>query len=484
MPFTQYEIKSIWKDLYKVAKERLGGLKNSNGIISGFNSNIDAVIAIDGKFIEKWVSELNIDKKQLFSAKNRSIDSEMDVIRGLVRCFKDGLAEEWLIKDESVFGWMHKNIGYDTLQVGGQAGIIANTAAICGVDPVYVHCSSLPKLQSELFLDLENLYSFDEYANPRKAYSIDRSKDIPLTHWILEFSKNDSFEVFGEKYVCPKANRFIATYDPLNFELHVDDSFNQGILKNNNPLDFIILSGYHLLSKVLPNGNSGLERIDKSIEVLNGWKAKNPEVCLHLELASTQDIDIRKYTAEKLCPIADSLGFNERELIDILDIIGAEELALRCHKNTHSPILFQGLVKLFHHTLCERIQLHMFGLYITISKKNAKISPEDNLKGMILAATIAAAKAATGTVYVAENLTWAFDKEISSVSVNELEMLTEYIGENYGSNTLTTEGIYLGEDFDIIVVPTIIIDNPVTLVGMGDTISSISLLGTKFLSEV
>ena len=32
--------------------------------------------------------------------------------------------------------------------------------------------------------------------------------------------------------------------------------------------------------------------------------------------------------------------------------------------------------------------------------------------------------------------------------------------------------------FEVIVVPTILVDEPVTLVGMGDTISSISLVGS------
>jgi len=35
------------------------------------------------------------------------------------------------------------------------------------------------------------------------------------------------------------------------------------------------------------------------------------------------------------------------------------------------------------------------------------------------------------------------------------------------------------DEIEIIAVPTIIIDNPITLVGMGDTISSISLVAAR-----
>ena len=41
------------------------------------------------------------------------------------------------------------------------------------------------------------------------------------------------------------------------------------------------------------------------------------------------------------------------------------------------------------------------------------------------------------------------------------------------------DGIYEGNEFDVIAIPTIIVPKPKTLVGMGDTISSISLIAAK-----
>jgi len=40
-------------------------------------------------------------------------------------------------------------------------------------------------------------------------------------------------------------------------------------------------------------------------------------------------------------------------------------------------------------------------------------------------------------------------------------------------------GIVSNDKYDLIAVPTILIDKPKTLVGMGDTISSISLVGAR-----
>ena len=44
---------------------------------------------------------------------------------------------------------------------------------------------------------------------------------------------------------------------------------------------------------------------------------------------------------------------------------------------------------------------------------------------------------------------------------------------------LTETGIGGFEGYDVIAVPTILVEKPVTLVGMGDTISSISLITAR-----
>ncbi len=111
--------------------------------------------------------------------------------------------------------------------MGGQGGIVANVMAVCGVSDVYVHTASSPKKQSELFNDLPNLKNVNRFGELQKAYTIDRNEDVPLIHWIIEFDKGDTLNINGKSYTCPKANRFIATYDPLNFKLAIDDAFDK-----------------------------------------------------------------------------------------------------------------------------------------------------------------------------------------------------------------------------------------------------------------
>ena len=121
----------------------------------------------------------------------------------------------------------------------------------------------------------------------------------------------------------------------------------------------------------------------------------------------------------------------------------------------------------------------MFGLYVTLQRKGFKLSALQNRNGMQLAAVVAAAKAGTGAINNKNVILWAKDKEVSDIGLEELKDLSEEIKKQFGGNKLVEEGIYSNDEFEVIAVPAIIIDNPVTLVGMGDTISSISLVGAR-----
>jgi len=472
-------LKTKWLENYKTAPEQLKKMAGVKGVISAFNVNIDAVIKITGAKIEKIMKEHSLDQSQILEDGKKRINTKEDAIRGIVHCFKGGIAEEWLIHDKEMFFWLNEFIGYDKMQMGGQGGIVANAMAVCGVDPVYVHCASLPKDQAKLFLNLPNLVTLDEKGKIAQASKIERKADLPLIHWIIEFNAGDSVTVGGKKFTCPKANRFIATYDPLNFKLHIDEPFAKKMAEEDINHEYIILSGYQILTMHNDEGTSGIDRIDASKKVIEQWYHEGKNSVLHLEMASTQDKKIRKYLLDNIAKNIDSVGFNERELIDILEVIDAHELAAICDKDTHSINLFRGMLKIFDYLKCSRMQLHMFGLYVTLQKKGFKISPIQNRNGMQLAAVIAAAKAGTGSIDSADVLLWAKDREVSEVGLKELSNLADFVTKEFGKNNLVEEGIFVNDQIEIIAVPSIIIDKPLTLVGMGDTISSISLVGAR-----
>lgn len=460
-------LKAKWLKKYAIVPQTLERIKEVKSVATAFNTNVDAVLKISGKKIAELAQKLGLSLKELEEIHHTKLEKPQDVLKGLFKCFKSGIAEEWLTEDKTIYNWMVNNLGYDRLQMGGQGGIVANALAVTGAKKVYAHTNSLPALQAKQFLALENLLSFDENGQEQAAYKINREKDIPLIHWILEFDKGDSTTIDGQTFTCPKSNRFIATYDPLNLRLIMDKAFTKKM--SSEEIEYVVLSGYHALTE----NNNGVKLTEDSLPLIHQWK-QNGDL-IHLEIASTQDIAVRKTIIFKIAPHVDSVGINEREAIDILEVTGHDELAKKCNDDTHSINMFKALLNIKKTLKTPRIQLHMFGLYLTLQDKDFKISPDSNLRGMMLAATVAAGKAGTGNINEAKNLLWAQGQEVSDVGINELKDLGKYLGKPQLAET----GFAEVEGYDLIGLPAILVDKPKTLVGMGDTISSISLIGAR-----
>ncbi len=477
------DLKRAWKEHYAHVPGHLERFRRVSGVASVFNANIDAVLKVAPGRVVEWMGDLGADEWQVLNKGARRIDEPVDLLRGFVECFSKGVAQEWLVARESTFDWMAARLGYDRLQMGGQGGIIANVLAVAGARRVYVHCASLPAQQAGLFLDHDSLVSTDSAGALVPARGVDRPGDRPLIHWILEFDKGAELELGGLKLTCPKSNRFIATYDPLNFRLELDDAFDAALSRPGHPLDFILLSGYQMLTEPLTGGapGSGLARIADSWARVSRWKEAHPGAVVHFEFASTQDLKIREELARFLAPRADSVGCNEQELIGILEVLGEQSLAREC-QSLGAVNLFKGLLKVYQALGLKRVQLHMFGLYITLIRpaeaaRGPVFEPRANRDGMAFAATVAAAKAGTGSLDRAENLLWAHGREVSEHSLSELKALAAHLAAAHGLDALAETGMGSCADFHVVAVPTILIDKPVTLVGMGDTISSLSLVG-------
>lgn len=459
--------KKMWEEKYQIVPDQLKKIKKVKAIATGFNANIDAIYKLSVERLSELIEKTKLSLTDLNNVERCRILDKQDFVKGVFKTFTQGIAEEWICEDEKVYQWMREEVGYDYLQIGGQGGIMANVLSTVGVKKVYAHANSLPKLQAEQFAQNDNLLSFDENGDIKPAYRIDRKKDLPLIHWIVEFRKGDILELEGQKFRCPKSNRFIATYDPLNLKLVLDQNFVTHIKQEK--LDFAVLSGFHALL-----ANSGGEAlIDEAAEKIKAWKEASPQTIFHLEIASTQDIVIRKAIVQKLIPIVDSIGINDRETMDLLEVLDQKALAKYCRQQTTSENLLKGLSVIKEKTGVKRAQLHMFGLYLTLQDKGFKITPSDNIKGMMAAAVVAASKAKTGAVDD-ENIQ-SVKYDVSDVGLIELDSLSVALGQP----DLALKGLGRYRFWDLVAVPTILIEKPISLVGMGDTISSISLIAAR-----
>jgi len=465
---------SCWLDLYQQVPLLLPRFREIEGVLSAFNTNIDAVVKVRGDRIAEVARDLGMDPGEITAEGPRRIETPRDLVRGLVRCFAGGIAEEWIVQREEVSRWAGDAFGEGRLQMGGQAGIVANALAFLGVQRVLVHCAALPEVQASLLLDLPGLLAPDAEGRLRPARTVVRD-DPPMVHRILEFDSGDVLPLPGNRIVCPKSNRFIATFDPFNLEMRLDPRLAEAAAAI--PLELVFLSGYHLLQDPLPGGRPAREAIAASIRVFEEVRRVRPGVLVHLEAASTQDRRVREQVLAEVVPRVDSLGLNERELIDLLEVCDPA-LAARCDADPHGATLFEGLRALHRHAGVPRIQLHFFGCYATLQARSFRCSPEANRLGMLAAAALAAGKAATGSLEHPEALDYVRGRGPSDVGIREMASLAGALGlEGIPAREFLESGIQRGDEFDVVAVPTVLVERPVSLVGMGDTISSISLVG-------
>ena len=451
----------IWREKYQIVPEQLKKTTEIKTVSAGFNTNIDAVTLISGQELSALAKHFNLSLAEIKNCPPVS-DSPKSAVCGMIKCFIEGIAEEWLTSDIKVDEWLENNVGYDKLQMGGQAGIIANVLALTDVQKIMVNTASHPKLLSEQFIKSEKLLATDENNRLAPAHKINRPNDALPIHRIIEFKQNDVLYLDGKEYICPKSNRFIATYDPFNAEMLINETFKQSLL--NDDFDYLIIAGYNLLSD-----KDGLKSAEKSAQFLQKLKTKNG--IIHLEIASTQDKNVRRYMLEKIAPLCDSVGLNERETLDATEVLFPDMFEKLKNAKPSAVNLLEAIAKIKEFTKVKRLQLHIFGLYLCLQDKDYKFSGLQSLNGMLCASTVAASKAELGYLREKQDLMFADNKD-NSIFFGELNDLSKHLKEPL----LLSEGIVDYKGYDLIAVPTILVKNPKTLVGMGDTISSVSLI--------
>lgn len=465
---------TTWRELYGQVPALLPRIREVRGVLSAFNTNIDAVVKVRGDRIAAIARDLGLDPAALRAEGPRRIEEPGDLVRGLVRCFTGGIAEEWIVQGEEVSRWAGEAFGEGRLQMGGQAGIVANALAYLGVEQVLVHCASLPAIQAGLFQDLPGLLAPRADGILAPARNVVRD-DPPMVHRILEFDRGDVLPLPDGPRTCPKSNRFIATFDPWNLQMRLDPHLVSAAAAI--PLELAFLSGYHLIQDPLPDGRPAREAIEASLRVLEAIRRPRPDLLVHLEAASTQDRQVRRLVLEEVVPQVHSLGLNERELIDLLEVLDLD-LARRCEGDPHGGTLWEGLRTLQQRTQVPRVQLHFFGCYVTVQNRSFPWSPEATRLGMIVAAAMAGGKAACGALETPEARTWAQGRDPGEVGLQEMASLARALGlSGAAATTFLETGIHRSPDRDVVAIPTVLVERPVSLVGMGDTISSLSLVG-------
>lgn len=441
-------------------------------ILCAYNANIDSICHIDSWELSRMLeSQTGTEVKEKLTNPPGSISSKSDFLAGLVLCMRDGTGAEWIIHDRDVFEWLRQTFLNDSfMRMGGNMGIMANVLSELGASKVIPNVASLSKLQTSFFSHKAifhpyqgKLYSSREIGNFLPA---DNSRP-ELIHFVFDFKKGDTFTLSGKIISVPRENRFIATYDPLNFHIYIDEHFRDYSLEHASEMDGAIISGFHMLQE----DEGGAEkydyknRLDIALKQLQSWKNVREDLHIHVEFGHFTSGKIATYAFSILAPIVDRIGMNEDELAMLARINGMDPKPIL---SMDSVAIAESAIKLCSDFGLCRMLVHTREFVISVSCRKED-DPEKTIEAMNFGVSCAAAFACTGKLADRQTmLAIASNIRESEYGKAESSRLAKHIDHECKCSTVC--GIHMS--YLVAIVPTRICDDPVSTVGLGDTISA------------
>lgn len=415
--------------------------KDSKMIALGFHSVIDGLVKVD----PQKIGELNVEISKDLSELPDSIKSVDDFWKGLVFSFVNGSALQLMIDSEEVYKWIMKKFGTGTLRLGGTSANMAKGLVPFPFEKILVYVYPLKKEIAHLFPNSQNLFVVGKHGleHPIDAYE---ESGIDAIHWIFEFSQDQQITINGKAYTCPRSNRFIASWNPVNSKLEVREPFKSYVLDHAIEISHFLVSGFHIMQNTYPDGETVESRLDELLKFIKDVRLKNSKMKFHLEFASIRRDRVRKAVEDKLFSQFDSLGLNEVELSWIAKDLGYDEKEIL---NLNVEKISDIVSKIMKGNL-SRVHFHALGFYLLAIKNSYDL--EAQKKALAFAAIAAAQR--------------AMDSEIN------LERFKDMIDipEKYKYKAWEKDGIHF------ILFPTKVVPSPKITVGLGDTISSLGFV--------
>ncbi len=469
-----------WNQLYQAAlPQSMQKVRDVPGIILGFHSTIDGLKRITAPILEK---ALTADKALFEEVLSRlgtvpqEVASPADLLVALIDSMQRGKALQLMIRNQETADWAMENLGYDQVRMGGTSGNMANSLCPMPFSQILVYANPLTKEQAELFLDEPNLHVLTDNHELKHPYQAWEDEGIFALHWIFEYQAGEKIDLPGLKFETPRANRFIAAWNPVNNKLQIKDSFKEGLLQRANEFTHMLVSGFHILSETYPDGTTWEDYLVPVADYLKQVTTEHPNLKLHYEFASIASSKIRRGIVDHILTVVHSLGLNEVELVAILRDIGEDTLADNIEKQDSIEAVFAGVRRLKELTGIERIQLHDLGYYLTLVDTSYADGPT-TLQGLLLAGTLAASRALLGKIGTDDEIAQGLDVDLSEKGLTRLQQLAEVLDKK----ELAERGYTALGDLCVAMVPTKVVPKPAITVGMGDIISSSAfIVGSEF----
>jgi ADP-dependent phosphofructokinase/glucokinase len=274
-----------WNFLYRNALQYAKQAIAKNAVFA-YNTNIDLVKHLTEKPPQKISGILH---ECVRAGKQREVQTDKRTIQVLVR-----------------------QIGYDEMRMGGQAGNMGNAASALGVHS-YVHVLLKNRQQMKLFENPSNVFVAHNGFKTADRVSVD--SDAPI-HLVLEFKKG--YKV--GRFAAPSPNRLILSWNPPNSVLKIDEEFAECIKGMLPKVNHAFISGFHNLTLK----DRFTQRIENVANQIEEWKRINGKLRIHVELGNFQSLRILREVASEVLPLSDSVGFDEYELSQLKQTLQVE----------------------------------------------------------------------------------------------------------------------------------------------------------------
>lgn len=422
-------------------------------VICAYPANIDAVCTVSGETLSPLIPS---DRDFRIELKT-SIASREDLLSSLLYCMRHGSGAEALIEDRALARQIEEDSAFSwRLRLGGNAAIMANVLASRGAEPLLNAPALGPRLAGLLHPRVR-LPRNGVLMNPAQAADCGQQAHDEMVHYVFQFQENERIAVGDEdiKFVTPQANRFIATYDPINSRMLTGSHFDSYCLENMESIAGALVSGFHLASH-----DQWQDIFTRSAAQIKSWKKDNPRLFIHVEMGSFPAAGVMTSLLDHLRKIPiDSLGLNEDEIAMALPDValnGRQEHALP----EEWPRFLRSAEGLRRRLGLFRVAVHT-GDYILSVMKKGPISPQQELAALQGGTDAAASLAATGS---AAGNPGAL-AEVNSAGLQAKVMLCRLDGARAEGR-----GAYLlSGDLIVSLMPSLLVRNPSFTVGLGDT---------------
>lgn len=443
--------------------------------LAAFNTNVDVVVHLTHESLQGMESDPRLDLaevRRLQKTEITTISTENEFLAVLIEALEAGKSHYIVLENMDLLNWLAETFTNRKESMGGQAGIIANQMAALGAHSI-CYTSLLSEKQASMFFpDVDVPIVADDLAIVNVSDGV-RPNDQIKENWIFEYAKGEQFKIAGQTIVTPRANRVILATRPEGIVMGFSPELEGVLPKLGEELDVAFLAGFHYA----PTNKEQLTAyLDSSMDSVRKLKENNSRLRFHFEYVPMSEDEAEKTMLRTVASEIQSFGINENEIKRVLTIFGFEEECAEITTDERAYCLYKGCLRTMETLGFERIQLHNLGYYVVLLKKPYELDPKRVREACLYASAVNAIKAKYGGYVLHDSLAEAGDFSLSEIGLKqlvtfaaEMEKLGYEVPEDF-----VAEGILEMDEHTILIVPAHIIPNPVSTVGMGDTVSSSS----------